>query len=82
MGPEKQIGLSGQTVQPDVLITFGISGSVQFISGMKNSKCIIAINNDPKAAIFNIADYPILGDIYEIVPKLLEKLEKKHDNQI
>ncbi len=69
-----QIGLSGRTVKPKLIITFGISGSVQFAAGMRNSDLIIAVNNDKNANIFDIAHYGFVGDIYEIVPKLTDML--------
>ena len=71
-----QIGLSGKTVKPKLIITLGISGAIQFTSGMKTSETIIAINNDPNAQIFNVANYCIVGDMYEIVPKLIEKIKE------
>lgn len=74
--PKRQIGLSGRTVKPKLIITCGISGSVQFSAGMKGADCIIAINNDPEASIFNIAHYGLVGDIYEIVPQLTEMIKK------
>ena len=70
-----QIGLSGKTVKPKLIITLGISGAIQFTSGMKNSDVIIAINNDENAPIFNIANYGIVGDLYDIVPKLIKEIE-------
>lgn len=73
---KKQIGLSGRTVKPKLIITLGISGAVQFAAGMNNSDCIIAINKDPKASIFNVAHYGIVGDIYEIVPKLINSVKE------
>ena len=77
--PRRQIGLSGRTVKPRLIITIGVSGSVQFAAGMKNSDYIVAINNDPNAGIFDIAHLGIVGDLYEIVPRLIEKLrEEKH----
>ncbi len=66
-----QIGLSGNSVQPDLIILFGVSGAIQFQIGMKQSKKIIAVNIDKNADIFQIAHYPIVGDLYEIIPKLL-----------
>ena len=75
--PRLQIGLSGRTVKPELIITCGVSGSVQFAAGMKNSSTIIAINTDKKAPIFNIAHIAIHGDIYEVIPGLLKKLEKE-----
>ena len=71
-----QIGLSGKTVKPKLIITLGISGAVQFTSGMKNSDCIIAINSDPNATIFDIANYGIVGDMYKIVPELINKIKE------
>lgn len=74
MPHEKQIGLSGAAVCPDLLLTFGISGSVQFQAGIRRAKTILAVNNDPEAKIFDIAHIPVCGDLYEIVPALLDKL--------
>jgi len=71
----QQIGLSGRTVRPKLLITLGVSGAVQFIAGMAGAETIFAINNDPNAAIFSVAHYGIVGDIYEIIPVLLAKLK-------
>lgn len=73
--PRRQIGLSGRTVKPKLIITCGVSGAIQFVAGMNNSECIIAINSDPKATIFNVAHYGLIGDVYEIVPRLIEYLE-------
>ncbi len=72
--PRNQIGLSGRTVKPKLIISCGISGAVQWAAGMNNSDCIVAINTDDKAPIFEIADYAIVGDIYEVIPKLIDKL--------
>ena len=68
---KKQIGLSGRTVKPQLIITLGISGSVQFAAGMKGSTRIIAVNSDKNAPIFDIAHDGIVGDLYEIVPRLI-----------
>ena len=73
---KKQIGLSGRTVKPKLIITCGISGAVQFAAGMNNSDCIVAINKDPKASIFNVAHYGIVGDIYEVIPKLISNIKE------
>lgn len=76
---KKQIGLSGRTVKPRLIITLGVSGSVQFAAGMSGSDYIFAVNNDEKASIFNVAHYGIVGDLYEVLPELIEriKLEKE-----
>lgn len=71
----RQIGLSGRTVRPKLIIVCGVSGTVQFTAGMNNSDCIIAINTDEDAAIFKLAHYAIVGDVYDIVPKLTEQLK-------
>jgi len=70
-----QIGLSGRTVKPKLIITLGISGAVQFAAGMKSSDCIVAINSDPAASIFDVAHYCIVADVNEIVPKLIERIK-------
>ena len=65
-----QIGLSGRTVRPKLIITCGVSGAIQFTSCMTGSECIVAINNDPGAQIFKVAHYCIVDDLYQVVPKL------------
>ena len=70
-----QIGLSGRTVKPKLIFTLGISGAVQFAAGMKSSDCIIAINSDPNAPIFDVAHYCVIGDVNEILPKLIDKIK-------
>ncbi|MGG7076563.1 FAD-binding protein [Clostridium sardiniense] len=72
---KKQVGLSGRTVRPKLIITCGVSGAVQFTAGMNNSDYIFAINKDEKAPIFKASHYGIVGDIYEIVPKLIEEIK-------
>lgn len=67
-----QIGLSGRTVRPHLIITCGVSGAIQFTSCMTGSECIVAINNDPQAQIFKVAHYCIVDDLYKVVPKLTE----------
>ena len=71
-----QLGLSGRTVRPRLIIACGISGAVQFTAGMNNSEYIFAINKDEKAPIFKVAHYGITGDIYEIVPALIKRIEE------
>ncbi|AOY75221.1 electron transfer flavoprotein subunit alpha/FixB family protein [Clostridium formicaceticum] len=73
---KKQIGLSGRTVRPKLLITCGVSGSVQFVAGMSNAECIFAINQDESAPIFKVAHYGVVGDIYEVIPRLIEEIDK------
>lgn len=72
-----QIGLSGRTVRPKLIITCGVSGAVQFTAGMNHAENIFAINSDPKAPIFKTAHYCLVGDLYEILPQLIQKIEAK-----
>ena len=80
MDAKRQIGLSGRTVKPKFILTLGISGAVQFAAGMKSSDCIVAVNTDKNAPIFDVAHYGIVGDVNEILPKLITKIKEAQEN--
>lgn len=79
MNARNQIGLSGRTVRPKLIITCGVSGAIQFVAGMNHSDNIVAINKDENASIMKVAHYGIVGDIYEIVPQLIEKIKARKE---
>ena len=75
-----QIGLSGRTVKPKLIFTFGVSGAIQFTAGMKGADCIVAIDKNPQALIFNVADYAVVAEIGEILPVMIEKITAGKEN--
>ncbi len=78
IGREHQVGFSGNTVKPKLYVACGVSGSPQHLAGMRGSDVIVAINTDPSAPIFRVADYGIVGNLYEVVPKLANEIKRRH----
>jgi electron transfer flavoprotein alpha subunit len=73
---EQYVGLSGQKVSPKLYLAVGISGQIQHLTGIRNSRVIVAVNNDPKAPIFEFSDYNIVADLYQMIPALVDAVKQ------